>query len=85
MYDLLKKKFPASPIKYSYYIKFFHENFQLHFGRPQVDTCITCEDISLTLKNQILGDEAKREAAAEKILHQRKAKKFDNALKVTTA
>lgn len=83
MYDLFKKKFSASPIKYSYYIKFFHENFQLHFGRPQVDTCITCEDMSLKLKSQVLGDEAKRVAAAEKIVHQRRAKNFYNALKAT--
>lgn len=83
MYHLFKTKFPNSPVKYSYYIKFFKENFQLHFGRPQVDTCVTCEEFSLKIKSKSLGDEAKRVAAAEKMVHERRARKFYNTLKST--
>lgn len=84
MYSLFKERYPNSPVKYSYYIKFFKENFDLHFGRPQVDVCNTCEDLSLKIKNPKLNDGAKRVAVAEKIVHQRRANKFYNALKATT-
>lgn len=36
-------KYPTSNIKYEYYNKYFRENFNLSFGRPQVDTCCKCE------------------------------------------
>lgn len=84
MYSLFKEKYPNSPVKYSYYIKFFKQNFELHFGRPQVDICNTCEDLSLKIKNPTLNAEAKRVAVAEKILHERRAQKFYSTLKTTT-
>ncbi|KAK4880397.1 hypothetical protein RN001_008543 [Aquatica leii] len=84
MYSLFKEKYTNSPVKYSYYIKFFKQNFELHFGRPQVDVCNTCEDLSLKIKNPKLNAQAKRVAVAEKIVHQRRAKKFYSTLKTTT-
>ncbi|KAK4884780.1 hypothetical protein RN001_001051 [Aquatica leii] len=84
MYSLFKEKYPNSPVKYSYYIKFFKQNFELHFGSPQVDVCNTCEDLSLKIKNPKLNAQAKRVAVAEKIVHQRRAKKFYSTLNTTT-
>ena len=64
-------------------MKYFHENFNLHFGRPQVDTCNKCEEFTIKIKSNSLGEEAKRTAVAEKMVHQRRAKKFYNALRHT--
>ncbi|KAK5639391.1 hypothetical protein RI129_011883 [Pyrocoelia pectoralis] len=80
MYQLFKVKYPKSDVKYSYYLKFFHENFQLHFGRPQVDTCNVCEELNVKIKSPKLGDPAKRAAVAEKVVHCRRSKKFYTAL-----
>lgn len=35
-----------------YYLKFFHENFSVHFGRPQVDTCNVWEKLNVH-KNKV--------------------------------
>lgn len=66
----------SSAVKYSFYRKIFKERFSLSFGRPQVDTCCTCEELSNKIKSKVLNDVAKRTAVAEKIVHQRRAKKF---------
>lgn len=84
MYDLFCSKYPHVKVTYYYYLKFFHENFNLHFGRPQVDTCNICEGLTLKIKSSSLGDAAKRVAVAEKIVHERRAKKFYSALKLST-
>lgn len=81
MYNMFCTKYPSSEVTYSYYLKFFHENFNLHFGRPQVDTCNKCEELTLKINSASLGDASKRVAVAEKILHERRAKKIYNALK----
>ncbi|VVC42322.1 Hypothetical protein CINCED_3A018866 [Cinara cedri] len=52
------------------------ENFNLSFGRPQVDTCCKCEDLSNKIKNTFLNETAKRTAVAEMIVHKRQAKQF---------
>lgn len=79
MYDLLVAKHPGicSP---AYFYEFFHENFNLRFGRPQIDTCSTCEELSIKLKNPHLNDAAKRVATAELMVHKRRAKKFYNKI-----
>lgn len=85
MYNMFKEKHPSTKVKYSYYIKFFHENFDLHFGRPQIDTCCQCEEFSLKIKSPSLGEAAKLAAVAEKMIHERRARKFYTALKNTVA
>lgn len=85
MYELFMEKYPDSKIKYSYYIKYFNENFSLHFGRPQVDTCITCETLNLKIQSPTLGEAAKKAAEAELAVHKRRAKKFYKMLNKTTA
>ena len=56
MYELFKRKYPESTVKYEFYLKIFKERFDLRFGRPQVDTCCTCESIMTRLKSHTLND-----------------------------
>lgn len=76
MHQLLLDKYPECSVKYSFYRQVFREKFNLSFGRPQVDTCCTCEELTNKIKSKSLNDVAKRVAVAEKIVHQRRAKKF---------
>ncbi|XP_046666325.1 uncharacterized protein LOC124358073 [Homalodisca vitripennis] len=76
MYKLFKQANPDIDIGYKFYLKIFKENFTLHFGRPQVDTCCTCEALEIKIKSKFLNDIAKRVHVAEKIVHKRRAKKF---------
>ncbi|CAH0562999.1 unnamed protein product [Brassicogethes aeneus] len=84
MFDMFKVKYPTTKIRYSYFVKYFHEHFDLHFGRPQVDTCCKCEELDLKIKSPSLGDASKRAAAAELAVHKRRAKKFYWSLKQST-
>lgn len=52
----------------------------LRFERPQVDTCITCEELFVKIKSPILGPNAKKAADAELVVHKRRAKKFHNKI-----
>ena len=78
MYELLKKKWPdlGQAVKYEYFLKYFKENYNLGFGRPQVDVCSECERLGSRLKDSQLNDNAKRVTAAELMVHKRRAKKF---------
>ncbi|CAH1973033.1 unnamed protein product [Acanthoscelides obtectus] len=60
------------------------KNFALKFGRPQVDVCGQCEELTTKLKDSKLNDNAKRVAAAELMVHKRRAKKFYSKLKEVT-
>nr|CAH7728000.1 unnamed protein product [Callosobruchus chinensis] len=83
MHSLFLQNHPQSKITYEYYNKIFRQNFNLSFGRPQVDVCNECETISLKLRNKALNDAAKRVAMAELMVHKRRAKKFYNTLKLS--
>ncbi|KAI4468070.1 dna-directed rna polymerases i ii and iii subunit rpabc2 [Holotrichia oblita] len=80
MYTLFKDKFSTSRITYEYYNKTFREDFNLKFGRQQVDTCCTCEALNIKIKSKNLNDNAKRVAAAEMIVHKRRSKQFYRTL-----
>ncbi|CAH2008315.1 unnamed protein product [Acanthoscelides obtectus] len=81
MHELFLINNPELSVKYSYYRKTFKERFSLSFGRPQVDTCCTCEELSNKIKSKALNDVAKSVAVAEKIVYQRRAKKFYSKMK----
>lgn len=81
MHQLLLQQYPECSVKYSFYRKIFKERFSLSFGRPQVDTCCMCEELSNKIKSKYLNDVAKRVAVAEKLVHQRRAKKFFSKMK----
>lgn len=57
-------------------MKYFKENFNLRFGRPQIDTCIKCDELSVKIKCPSLPESVKQAAVAEKIIHTRRSKKF---------
>lgn len=86
MHMLFLEKHPhlKGTVKYEYYLKYFNENFGYRFGRPQVDVCPSCEDLNSKLKSSVLNDNAKRTAAAELMVHKRRAKKFYTKLKSVT-
>lgn len=81
MHELYIKKHPTLFVKYEFFLKYFKENFNFRFGRPQVDTCITCEELGVKIKSPSLSEPAKRAAVAEKIVHSRRAKKFYTKIK----
>lgn len=81
MFQLFKEKYPTVEVSYSYYCKFFNENFKLAFGRPQVDVCSICEQLNIKIKDTRLSETVRRCAVGEMIVHKRKAKKFYTTLK----
>ncbi|XP_063224104.1 uncharacterized protein LOC134531946 [Bacillus rossius redtenbacheri] len=83
MHTLFKEKFPDCKVKYSFYYKIFRENFNLHFGRPQIDTCGECEQLKVKIKNPNLNECAKRVAMAELAIHERRSNKFYTSMKDT--
>jgi hypothetical protein len=84
MYDMYKAKHPDHKISYESFWRYFKENFDLKFGQPQQDTCVTCEELGLKTGNKSLNDNARRTAVAELIVHKRRSKKFYNCLKAET-
>lgn len=86
MHNLFLESHPEfNSVKYSFYRKYFLENFNLTFGRPQVDVCSNCERFSCKMKDRFLSDNAKRCVAADQMIHQRRARKFYSALKEASA
>lgn len=69
---------------YKYFSEYFKTNFDLGFGRPQVDACVTCEELQTKIKSPVLNENAKKAAVAELIVHKRKAKKFYHMVKSIT-
>lgn len=69
MYELFRQAHPLSLIKYEYYVKIFNQEFDLHFGRLQVDACCEYEQLMVKIKNKILN------AAFNNNLQKRRAKK----------
>lgn len=51
MYNIFKTLHQNTCIKYEYYNKIFKENFDLKFGRPQIDMCYAWEELTIKLKN----------------------------------
>jgi len=82
MHKMFKEKHPTIKCGLTYFRNYFNENYNLHFGRPQVDSCGTCEELKVKIQNPFLGETAKRVATAELIVHKRKAAKFYNQLKL---
>nr|CAH7745805.1 unnamed protein product [Callosobruchus chinensis] len=84
MHRLFQQKHPNIMLSFSFYRRFFRENFNFSFGRPQVDVCSTCELLNNKIKNKNLNDTAKRTAVAELMVHKRRSKKFYSKVKSET-
>jgi len=78
VHQMFVKDYPdlAFKVKYNFYYKYFKENFDYTFGRPQVDVCSQCESLNTKIRDPALSESAKRSAAGELILHKKRAKKF---------
>lgn len=81
MFNLFKFKHPNVNVRYFYYYKFLKENFNLRFGRPQIDVCCTCENLNSKILNRHLNDIAKEVVATVLLVHNRKSKKIFNKFK----
>ena len=80
LYSIFEEKHPEAKCIYKCFLGYFKDNFTLRFGRPQIDSCCTCEELNLKLRSPHLSDAAKRNAAAELMLHKRRSKKCYNKL-----
>ncbi|KAG8270330.1 pre-mRNA-processing factor 17 [Homalodisca vitripennis] len=74
------EKRPELSVDYKFYLKLFHEHFDLTFGRPQIDSCCKCEELSVKIKSPSLNDATKRVYVAELLVHKRRSKKFFKAI-----
>lgn len=81
MHCLLKEKYPNLKCSYQFFLQFFNSNYNLSFGRPQIDCCCTCKGLQVNIKNPHIADSVKKAAVAELIIHKRRAKKFYTKLK----
>lgn len=80
MFRLFRDRYSDLGINYKFYVKYFKEPFSIRFGRPQVDTCITCEELSVKIQSSSLNQNARRAAEAELAVHKRRANKFHNKI-----
>lgn len=80
MYEMFKEKYTYHKVSYKSFWSYFKENFNLRFGRPQKDTCPTCEELNAKIKSQSLNENAKKVAVAELLIHKRRSQKFYTAL-----
>lgn len=87
IHNLFIKKYPELEkiVKYEFFLRYFNENYDLKFGRPQVDVCSECERLNVRIKDGSLNDTAKRVAIAELMVHRRRAKKFYAKMKEVEA
>ncbi|KAF2896287.1 hypothetical protein ILUMI_09888 [Ignelater luminosus] len=84
MYSMFLQNYPDTKTKYEYYNKVSREEFNLKFGRQQIDACCLCEILSLKMNSKDLKENARRVVAAEMIVHKRRAKKFYTAIQEST-
>ncbi|CAH2012356.1 unnamed protein product [Acanthoscelides obtectus] len=76
MYDLYKKSCEndsKTPLSSFVFRNIFNTPFNLHFHRPQTDTCHRCDKFKIDLESQSITEEERNTLLREKELHQRKA------------
>lgn len=81
MHSMFRVKHPETNVSYKFYYSIFKREYDLNFGRPQVDTCSTCEELDVKIKSKFLNGTAKRVSVAEKMVHVKRAKQFYNKMK----
>ena len=67
-------KYLGIKVSYVFFRRYFKENFNLRFGRPQIDVCSKC-------KSPVLNENAKKAAVAELMVHKRRVQKFYQEMK----
>lgn len=73
------ERYPNHKVSYKFFWSYFKKKFNLRFGRPQKDTCPTCEELNAKIKSQGLNENAKKVAVAEMLVHKRRSKKLYTA------
>ncbi len=80
MYRLFCKAYKNSTVKYLYYLKYFNENFNLSFGRPQIDVCGTCKKCNTQLKNSNTSSTMRKKITKQQNIHKWKTDQFYSKL-----
>lgn len=77
IYEMFIAKYPdlTNEVKYEYFLTAYKQDYGYRFGRPQVDVCSQCEDLNIKMKSS-LNNNTKLVAAAEMLVHKRRANKF---------
>ncbi|XP_063228181.1 uncharacterized protein LOC134534082 [Bacillus rossius redtenbacheri] len=83
MHTLYEDKYQNTKASYKYYLKYYNENFRYRFGRPQIDVCSTCEELTTKLKSPHVAEILKRAAESELVVHKRRNQTFYKSLKQT--
>lgn len=84
LYELYKEKCEGEsivPLSSFVFRKIFNTNFNLHFHRPQTDTCQRCDKFKAELQSTQITDEQRNQIITERELHQRKAQAVKETLK----
>ena len=69
MHKAFQQKYPRINVNYKFYLKILQQQFSLKFGLSQVDTCCTCDELLVKIRNKYLSDNVKTAAAGEKMVH----------------
>ena len=80
-YNNFGNKHSGIKISYVFFKRYFKENFNLRFGRPQIDVCGKCEELGCKVKSPLLNKNAKKAAVAKLMVHKRRAQKFYQEMK----
>lgn len=84
IHDMFLEKYPDltnnNMVKYEFFLKYYKDNYNYKFGRPQVDVCSICEDLTVKMRSP-LNNNARLAAAADILVHKRRAKKFYSKMK----
>lgn len=70
--DLQKLK---CEVKYSFYLKYFRDNYNYSFGRPRSDICTTCSKLEAKISHE-KNEALKRSSITDLKVHKQKAKLF---------
>ena len=82
-YEKMQRSEAVNPkVKYEYYREYFNTHFNLTFGTPRTDTCVTCDELKVKIDDAV--DEEKGKFQEEKELHLRKAQQFYTELRTST-
>ncbi|KAK9872903.1 hypothetical protein WA026_020256 [Henosepilachna vigintioctopunctata] len=83
---IIKKMFimfknPETKVKQYFYYKIFKEQYDLHFGRPQVDVCCECERLNIRINSIDLGERPIMAAKAELTSHKKRTTTFYGSIR----
>ena len=69
---------------YQFYREYFSTHFNLGFGRPKTDTCVTCDRLEAEVSGNTANPERAQQLRTQKVDHIRSAQGFYNEIRVAT-